>query len=259
MRCATDASDVYTIWTANIYAVVPGERQRLLFTGVGMNVARCWEAQGRWFLSSRELMYYVDPKTGEVLHRWTNPWTGATVPVIHVANSPVQSPLRGPVPAAIGHGRMTIILDIPLFYPNRLSSEERFSPYSPHPNYQAGEFFALSSPVAEVENPQLASAPDMTFTWHRHGPWLPWMKMGDRPGSLIYSAHGSKVPGYEWVPQLIRDDIDSRLGLYRKAPRCMLDTRNETSWTYFARHIDAYMAGERFPLPAPQVEERCRK
>ncbi|GIT37224.1 MAG: hypothetical protein Ct9H300mP6_10920 [Gammaproteobacteria bacterium] len=34
---------------------------------------------------SRELLFYQDPKTGEILDQWTNPWTGETVDVLHVA------------------------------------------------------------------------------------------------------------------------------------------------------------------------------
>lgn len=258
VRCASDGSDVYTTWTGKIFSFAPGERQRLLFRVVGMNVIRCWQDGEQWTMTSRELMYYLDPTTGEVLDRWTNPWTGETVPVMHVANSPVQSPLRGPVPMKVANGRATIVLDIPLFYPNRLSKDPQFAAYSPQPNYLAGEFFALSAPLAQVEDASATTVSEMTFTWHRYGPWLPWMKMGDRPGSVVYSAHGSKVTGYDQIPDVIRKEIDSRLALYRTAARCMLDRRNETSWSYFAAHFAKFLAGERFPVDAPAVEEACK-
>ena len=83
--------------------------------------------------------------------------------------------------------------------------------------------------------------------------------MGDRPGFVLYTTQGAKVARYDLLPEIIRNDIDARLPLYRTAPRCMLDQRNETSWSYFAKHYDAYVAGARFPLPAPAVEETCRR
>lgn len=95
----------------------------------------------------------------------------------------------------------------------------------------------------------------MTFTWNRLGPWLPWMNQGERPGHLLYSAHGHKLAADEVLPSALRDP---RLPLYEHAPPCIVAARNETSWTYFGRHVDDYLAGARFPLPAPVDPTECR-
>lgn len=60
-----------------------------------MNIRQCATItdpkQGKgWRLVSREILLYLDPKTGEVVRSWKNPWTGETVPVLHVANDPVN-------------------------------------------------------------------------------------------------------------------------------------------------------------------------
>ena len=95
-RCSTDGSNVYTQWQGSVYAFVPQERQRKLFNIIGMNVARCLQdRQGQWFLTSRELTFYLDPQTNEILNYWQNPWTEEVVPVVHVANNPVQNSLEG--------------------------------------------------------------------------------------------------------------------------------------------------------------------
>ena len=96
IRCATDGSDQWTTWTGRIFSFVPGERQKLLFNVVGANVARCKKnAKDQWYFTSRELMYYLDPKTNKPLKVWENPWTKRSVPVMHVANDLVQGVLRG--------------------------------------------------------------------------------------------------------------------------------------------------------------------
>jgi hypothetical protein len=75
------------------------------------------------------------------------------------------------------------------------------------------------------------------------------MKMGDRPGNLIYSAYGNKVSGLTELPQLLQDEINTRVPLYKNAPPSLLDVEDVTSWLYFQENFDAYLAGETFPLP----------
>jgi len=82
-------------WAGSMYSRVPGEKDRLLFKVEGMNVRACKalhdEKRGYGYRSvSREVMFYLDPKTNEVLRKWQNPWTGEEVDVVHVANDPVN-------------------------------------------------------------------------------------------------------------------------------------------------------------------------
>ncbi|MCB9571287.1 MAG: DUF1838 family protein [Kofleriaceae bacterium] len=258
VRCATDGRDVVTSWRGQVYADVPGEAPRHLFAIVGMNVARCAEDADGWYLTSRELMLYLDPDTGAVLRRWHNPWTGVDVPVVHVANSPVQARL-GAAPPLERHGPLaTFVYDIPLGYPNPIHADEALRPFAPSPTYEAIEMFGLTAPADEVGDPARPTVSWMTLTWHRVGPWLPWMGQGDAPGRLVYRATGERVDGIAALPAELRDELATRLPRYRAAPTCLLDAANVTSWTYFVAHADAYRRGDRFPLPAPVVDEPCR-
>lgn len=257
LRCALDGRDVVTSWRGSVYAFVPGERPRRLFAVVGMNIARCVRVAERWHLTSRELMYYLDPETGNVLDRWTNPWTQERVPVVHVANRLVQHEL-GPVSFTSAGGRVSVVLDIPVFYPNPLAQRADTRELSPAEHYQAGEFFAFETDAAAFADRATPTVPALSIVWHRVGPWLPWMSMGTRPGYLVYSAHGRKLHGLDELPAPVRDDIDARLPLYREAPRCLVDARNDTSWTYFARHVAEYRAGAKFPIAAPVDPDECR-
>lgn len=260
LRCATDGSDVYTVWDGVVYSVVPNEKQKVLFSIVGMNVARCFKnVDGKWLFSSRELNYYLDSKTGELIHRWNNPWTNEIVPVVHVANNPVQhvfgdDQTRFSVSSAAD--LLIFKMDVPLTFPNVLSQDSRFAEYSPQPLYQAGEFFTFFAPVAQVMSSKLARA-EVAFSWFRTGPWLPWMKMGNREGMMQYSASGKKVAGIADLPEIIRNEIEERLPLYGKAPSCYLNTNNETSWSYFGKHFAKYLGGERFPVAETKEISSC--
>ncbi len=256
MRCAHDGRDVVMTWTGDVYAFVPDERPRHLFAVVGMNIARCVRDGGHWHLTSRELMLYLDPEVKRRVDEWKNPWTSEVVPVVHVANRLVQNRLDGRVTMAVAAGLATITFDIPLFYPNPLAADDAAREFSPAANYQAGEFFTFTTPVAAIEDSTSPSVPVLAFTWHRIGPWLPWMAMGQRAGHLIYIARGRKLSGIAELPAPLRDEL-VRLPLFGSAPRCLVAAKNETSWTYFLRHLAEYRARRRFPLPAPLDLGEC--
>lgn len=102
-------------------------------------------------------------------------------------------------------------------------------------------------------------AQETFFTWERTSQWLPWMKMGDQEGYLFYSVTGGTVPSLESLPDYIQKDIATRIPLYAHAPKCVLEMPDETSWTYFAKHFDEYLAGDvQFPVPAPEEDFPCK-
>lgn len=256
IRSSLDGQQSYLTWWGSIYAFIPGEQKKRLFKMVGMNVSRCIAVdETSWDFTSRELTYYLDPNTEEILHQWENPWTGEVLPVVHVANNSVQSQLKGSFLAQVNGDMTTFWFDLFPNYPNPLAEEARFAAYSPQATYQAVELFKLTVPTEELHNPELNSVSKLFLSWDRIGPWVPWMKMGDRPGQLIYSGRGVKVNDFTDLPQLLQDEINSRIPVYRNAPKPPLNEDDDvTSWTYFQRHFDAYIAGERFPIPEPEAE-----
>jgi hypothetical protein len=246
----------FLTWSGSIYAFIPGERRKKLFQMVGMSVSRCIAAEeNSWDFTSRELTYYLDPDTGEILHKWENPWTGELLTVVHVANNPVQGHLKGSFPAQVNDDITTFWFDLFPNYPNPLAEDTKFAEYSPQPTYQAAELFKLTVPTEDLHNQELNSVSKLFLSWDRIGPWVPWMKMGDRAGQLIYSGRGVKVNGFTDLPQLLQDEINSHVPVYKNAPKPPLDEDADmTSWTYFQKHFDAYLAGERFPIPEPEEE-----
>lgn len=255
VRSSLDAAEsTFLTWTGSIYSFIPGEKKQRLFKIVGMSVSRCIPAtEGAWDFTSRELTYYLHPETGEILEQWENPWTGETVTVMHVANSPVQGHFKGQFPAQVEGENATFVFDLFPTYPNPLADNPKFKDYSPNPTYQAAELFKLTVPTADLSNAELRSVSKLRLSWDRIGPWLPWMKMSDRPGHLIYSACGGKISGYDQLPEPLLSEINTRVPLYRQAPAQFVEGEDMTSWLAFQQHFDAYLAGERFPLPAAEA------
>lgn len=248
VRTRLDGQQSYLTWTGSVYALIPGEAKTHLFKIIGMNVSRCIKRDdGGWDFTSRELTFYLDPKTGELLNRWENPLTGEILPVVHVANSPVQGRFKGIFPAKVEGDLTTFVFDLFSSYPNPLADDDKFLPYSPNPIYQAVELFKLAVPSQELQDDQ-AAVSNVILSWDRIGPWVPWMKMGDRPGQLIYSASGGKVSQFDQLPPFLQEQINTRVPLYRNAAETKLDSENITSWRYFKRHFDAYLAGNQFPI-----------
>ena len=65
-------------WSGRVYSRVEGERDRHLFNIEGMNIRQCVALndpkRGRGYrMTSRELMLYLDPATGEIVRNWKNP------------------------------------------------------------------------------------------------------------------------------------------------------------------------------------------
>lgn len=253
VRSSLDGSQTFLTWTGSIYAFVPNEKKTHLFNLVGMSVSRCiGDEENGWDFTSRELTYYLDPKTNEPLHKWENPWTGEVLTVAHVANNPVQGRFKRPFPAQVNGDLTTFVFDLFATYPNPLADDPKFADYSPNPMYQAVELFKLTVQTEELLDPELPSVSKLFLAWDRIGPWVPWMKMGTLPGNLIYSGSGIKVKSVNELPQLLQDEINNRVPLYKNAPKAYLDVEEMTSWTYFKKNFDSYLAGERFPLPAAE-------
>ncbi len=254
-RSSLDANaSNFLSWSGKIYSFVPGEKRKLLFKIVGMSVSRCLPTQDDgWDFTSRELTYYLHPQTEEILQKWENPWTGETVSVMHVANNPVQGKFKGNFPAQVEGENTTFVFDLFPLYDHPLIGDQKFAEYSPNLIYQAAELFKITVPTADLEDTALLSVSKLRLSWDRIGPWLPWMKMGHRPGYLIYSATGSKVADLSELHPLIQTEINTRVPLYKQAPKVFLEGEDMTSWLYFQKHFDAYLAGEIFPIP--EMEE----
>ena len=257
LQCGVSADEPAVFhWSGNIYGRTPGVRDKLLFKGEGMNIRRCIEVEdperGKgWRLISREIMLMLDPRTGEVVEQWDNPYTGETVDVMQIHNDPVNQPANFPVrrdgsPFTLSSLRIEgdyvfMPFEAPLFYPNPLAGD--YQSYVGN-MYHAMEIFDFAAMKDELFDASLPTAYPM-ISWVRISPWAPWMEMGGRPGQMVFNAMGRKLPGgFEQLPDVLKDEIRANYPTYEDAPPKDDTRRNETTWTKFKKLTDAERAGE---------------
>ena len=266
LRCSLNPTDeIVTTWKGSAYLQLYQMEPVNVFDIVGMNIARCLldEPNRQIILATRETQLYIDPQTGEKLIEWKNPLTSQTVSVVHVANDPVQSSIpidQFSIPAYLSYGNKLILpIDVNLFYPNPLYSNETLRYYSKEKFYEAGEYFKFFTSYEQVMNETLNSVDQVDISWTRIAPLLPWMNMSQAfTGSLIFSAQGSKVRSLADIDQVLYQEILRRVPIYQHAPNCQLNTDSETSWTYFKKYFDDYLSKrQEFPIPKSREDIPC--
>jgi hypothetical protein len=238
-------------WQGRIYSRRDGEPDKHLFNMEGMNIRQCVtvtdaERGTGYRMVSREITLYLDPKTGEVLRNWQNPYTGKTVEVMHIANDPVNSRPSFPKgadgkPYSISLTRIgdTVLmpLEAPLYYVNPLAGD--YQDYVGN-KYHAMEIFDFSMPATALDTKVASVHP--TVAWVRISDWMPWMMMEGRQGQMVFNAMGVKLTSFEELPEVMKAEIAKNYPDYT-APPPVTDTRpNETTWTVFKKKIEAQRA-----------------
>jgi hypothetical protein len=236
LRGNTDGSDTYADWKVTVFIVEPGKRATPVMRLDGFNVGRAVRNEdGSYQWLSREVAYYRNLKTGEVLKQWMNPLTGKVNDVVHVINDPVNGKFSAGslnLPWDVRGDDVFLKMDIPLAYPNALQPGD-YPEESTGPTYFASEHFLYFAKTRDFDDTTLTSIP-VTYAWTRTGPWLPWMKMGQRPGYVLYSGQGKKLKSLEEMDKAVRDYTEKNHALFMKAPDKFV-TPNETSWTYYKK------------------------
>ena len=260
VQCSTkDNEPVVYHWAGEVYSRVEGEPDKHLFDLQGMNVRQCVTVtdpvRGRGFRQvSRDLMVYTDPKTGEIIRSWTNPWTGKTLDVVHVANDPVN--MRSPqfpigadgkpfsLNARVQNGRVFMPMVIPLWYTNPMAGDYQAFIGNQYHSMEIFDFVADEADLTDATKTRANSS----IAWVRMSPWLPWMEMTGRGGILVFNAVGQPLPdGIKGLPKVITDEIAANHPIYAAPPPADDARPNETSWTYFKKRMDAKRAEAKAP------------
>jgi hypothetical protein len=254
--CGTTEPGVtrYGMWEGRLLSRVPAEKDRVLFNVIGINTRQCAQlsdpVRGPGFRSvSREIMVYLDPLTNEIIDQWLNPWTGETVAVIHVANDPVN--MRAPTFARREDGTphrlrlrryddaLVASNEIPLFYLNPLAGD--YQEYVGG-HYHAMEIFNTFYRAADLLDSRRTRIGESRISWQRISGWLPWMKMADRPGLMVFNATGFSTFDEKKIPPQLRQVLEERYPEYLTPPPLDDARPNETTWTITKRAIDAKRA-----------------
>jgi hypothetical protein len=248
IQCSTEDGLAITYWWhGEAYSRRQGERDKHLFDVEGMNIRQCIgvtdaERGEGYKLVSRELLMYKDPTSGEILKTWENPWTGATVDVLQVANDPVNFTSYhvgrdGKPPSWDGTnlgGRWWSTSTIPLFYPNPLAGDYQAEIGG---TYHATEMFNFMGDLDSLLDDGSHTA-EVQVGWVRMSDWLPWMMMGGRDGVIYMHTAGRKLDSWDDLSQTLKDEIATNYPDYVAPPPADDARRNETSWLYYKKVRD---------------------
>ena len=236
MRGDTSGADTIADWHTTVFIVEPGKRAMPIMRLDGFNVGRALkQPDGSYQWLSREVAYYRDLKTGNIITKWDNPVTGKTNDVVQVINDPVNSVFGSSsraFPWRVKGDDVFMTFDVPLAYPNSLLPAD-FPEESTGPMYFATESFMFFAKMSDFDNPKLTSVPS-TYAWARTGPWLPWMKMGQRPGYLLYTGQGKKLKNASELDTFVREYTEKNHPDFMTAPKTLVKP-NETSWSYYKK------------------------
>ncbi len=235
----TSGKPVATWATGTVYAYVPGERPRALFGLEVLGMSRFLRIDGGYQRLHKEVGYYTDLQTGQVIDRWFNPWLQREVEVVHIQNDPVNRKFLVAQPAfKINESGDDIAFyrEVPLRYPNPLDPAN-YPLHSSGDFYEAIEMFNTFAQRRDLANARLTSVPS-TGSWSRMGPWLPWMEMGGRQGFLLYHSRAMKPrAGLAGVPARLVAEVRRRHPAYLEPPAQFREP-DETSWTFYKRLVD---------------------
>ncbi|MFZ9905825.1 MAG: DUF1838 family protein, partial [Steroidobacteraceae bacterium] len=191
----------------------------------------------------RELIFYRDLTTGELMDSWLNPYTNEEVAVVDVANDPFNYVISDHFPDPPSYGGLntekpprrpfirnwtllnddTVVLtsDIHLYYRNKLDPAIWVRESAGSMN-RVSELFRYSIRREDIENDTLTHMPH-TGVWNRITPWLPWMLMGTAPGHIVYAGTFSSVPSVDSVPAPVAKRVRERFPQYTVAPEKWVD------------------------------------
>lgn len=236
-----DGKDCIYYMKGNAYSFVAGTRPQKLMGFEGYNIRRRVETPEKdgFFVATRELVFYTDPQSGEIISQWPNPFTNQTNEVFHITNDPVNFRMRRK-----GDSYVTVSMDGSREFgePTKPTEWEDFYvwgadifPFYPLPgwekNYTASEIFDFYVPKAA----RYSSEPPMVLnTWVRIGPWLPWLGMDGQEGNMVYHAHVKRFESWDALPDHIQSTVREKYPTYMSAPDTVDPTQpNDTSWTVY--------------------------
>ncbi len=247
-----------------VMGVAPGGAIKTFagFRGLGTTRLLPLEGEHGYRRVLREVVFYTDLETGEVLEEMENPFTGEKVRVVPVANDPFNRIIRESELSRPSFGGLNtdekieakpFLLNWKLFPGDRLMMERHINLYYPNaldpktwiresagPMNQVTETYVYNLSLADLQNPDLTTV-DTTTIWGRHTPWLPWMLMGQAPGHCLYNVMAASLRSLEEAPdQRIIEYIAKHYPKYLDAP---------TEWEEPSLSSLEWYAREQEPVP----------
>lgn len=247
LQADLSGAPVMGAFAGQAYGWVPNDKNPLLFDtyGIGSSRLEFSPDENGFRLYHREIVYYLDPKTHEILDTWANPLTGRRVEVLHIVNDPVNRlyPLSGgrfspPYPCSVVGDDVVFQLDVLLAHPAPMQRAQ-YPLHAQQDMYQTAELWAIHGRLSELNDPAITSAACHT-AWARVGLWLPFMEMSDRPGHMIYHSQSFKLKNRAAdLPRAILEHTEKHWPQFLEPPGEWLGlTKNQNTWTHSKKVID---------------------
>ncbi|WP_394728913.1 DUF1838 family protein [Altererythrobacter sp. GH1-8] len=246
------AATSYSWYAGRVSGQRPGEAARDLMRIIGMGTVRLLKRENGpgYMMLRKELGYFLDFETHEVIDRWENPYSGETVTVDHIANPSINIELK-PYRGDIGLYEEVDKATSQPFLLNWTRVGDRVltenyadlwvrNPLDPEiwKRESSGLMIAISDSNsfnvswADLQNPALTKVSSYGQWVHRR-PWQPWMLMGQAEGAISYiCATGSAASLYD-LPEQIVTLARERHPDFLEAPTEM--TKGESSLARYMR------------------------
>ena len=230
----------FTYCTGQVLGVKPNEKVKELCSFETFLCTRLVPTEdGNIRRLNKEVIFYTDSRSGQIIDTWTNPWTGEEVRVVQVANDPFNYTIsdflilapedlpngeKAPpkkIPLIfpwkeIGPDTLMLTTDMHLYYPNALQPD-KWPRESSGPMVQVSELFRYFVSRKQLEDPNLTRV-DYQGSWQRITPWLPWMLMGQEPGHVSYAGSMFGSDTLDIVPRHILDYAEKNYPHMLSAP-----------------------------------------
>jgi hypothetical protein len=242
LEAHTDGRQVYGRATGAVHGVRPGEAVRHLLDFEVFSTTRVVRrTDGNFDRMSKEVVFYLDPVTGEILDEWDNPYTSERVKVVDIANDPYNWVIRDYVspPALPGtdthdmpepaqkkpflmkwsqFSASTVVVETggSAWYPNRLDPA-KWPRESAGTMVQASEFFRYFINRSDLEDASQTHLPH-NGVWIRVTPWLPWMLLGQMPGHILYNGMFASGDSLDYFKPTVLERVHRRYPQYLTAP-----------------------------------------
>ena len=257
----TDLSSTKHGWyRGRIMGVAPGGAVRDLLGIKGMSSQRLERLPDRpgWSLLQKEVGFFFDLASGEVLDDWVNPYTEERVEVMHIANASVSREVEPVVreskfyddPQKAKESERPFLLAWQRAG-DRLFVEQHVhfwakNPLDPGvwvressgPMIQVSDMMSFNVRASDVANPELTSLENWG-SWVHLKPWQPWMLMGSAPGHCLYNCFTGSADRLDDIPADIVASVSERFPEFLVPPKER--TKSEPSLIRFMR--------ERKPAP----------
>jgi hypothetical protein len=219
-----------------VAATDPEKANVPLFGYEGFGMSRVTKLpDGRYENLHREISYYTDLRTGEILTEWKNPFTNEIVKVYPTTNDPVNSYYATKFKQTFGEAGKQETVEFPFILPWDIFDDRAVVTFAVHTRwpspfkkdkwpreyigefYKTSEMFQIHTRMSDLANPELKKAYS-SGAWFKEAPFMPWMLMDNAPGRLLYNTRTFSMRGTAQLPQKIREYTEKHYPLYMKAP-----------------------------------------